>query len=133
MSRWEAIVALLFFDLQPQDVLLCHDDSQYNNREAPKLKTITINQIASIYYVAKSFIGQIRHQQIFSECIDWWCAEKRNIAKNTGYGVAEFNEADSPHIVGPGIYDKFLIATVINIDVIQPIGKKECHYGTSQF
>ena len=34
------------------------------------------------------------------------------------YGVVEFNEVDSPHLLGPCLYNQFVIATVINIDVI---------------
>ena len=33
------------------------------------------------------------------------------------HGVVEFNEVDSPHLLGPCLYDQFFIATVINIDV----------------
>jgi hypothetical protein len=34
------------------------------------------------------------------------------------YGVVEFNEVGSPHLLGPCLYNQFVIATVINIDVI---------------
>ena len=51
--------------------------------------------------------------------MDWWCAEKvRNIAKNRGYGVIEFNEVDSPHLLGPCLYNQFFIATSIIIDAV---------------
>ena len=37
---------------------------------------------------------------------------------HVSYGVVEFNEVDSSHLLGPYLYNKFVIDTVINIDVI---------------
>jgi hypothetical protein len=45
------------------------------------------------------------------------CEIMRKIQVSYGV-VVEFNEVDSPHLLGPCLYNQFVIATVINIDII---------------
>jgi hypothetical protein len=52
------------------------------------------------------------------ECDDQGAEKVRNIAKNSDYGVVEFNEVDCNQLLVPCFYYRIVIAAVINVDVM---------------